>query len=322
MTAPSDADRPPEPVWTAAAVARRLGIAPGTLRSWAQRHGIEPAAHAPGRHRRYTASDVAELDAIRNLVDQGVAISAAADLVRGQRRPAGRPIGAEPDRASRSAAPPADPAGAVAADLAAAAARLDPDAAADLVMARLDGDGVVVGWEALCRPAFDVLEVAVGSEAGCADSHLLLTWVLTTCLRTRPAARGAHPVLLACAAGEQHTLGTEVLRAALAERGVPARMLGPDVPVAALTHAVARLRPRAVVVWAQRALTAAPGALATLTAHSGRVLAAGPGWDRSRLPAQVTRVDSLPAALALTAFPITDRADQGLPGAVERSSPS
>ena len=43
------------PQLSVAAVARKLGIAPATLRTWDRRYGIGPAHHAPGKHRRYSA---------------------------------------------------------------------------------------------------------------------------------------------------------------------------------------------------------------------------------------------------------------------------
>ena len=44
------------PQLSVAAVARKLGIAPATLRTWDRRYGIGPANHVPGRHRRYSAT--------------------------------------------------------------------------------------------------------------------------------------------------------------------------------------------------------------------------------------------------------------------------
>ncbi|MBM7092763.1 MerR family transcriptional regulator, partial [Streptomyces sp. S12] len=44
---------------TTGEVARRLGVAPTTVRTWDRRYGLGPDAHTGGRHRRWTAADVA-----------------------------------------------------------------------------------------------------------------------------------------------------------------------------------------------------------------------------------------------------------------------
>ena len=44
------------------AVARRLGVAPSTLRTWNRRYGIGARELSPGRHRRYTAEDIVRLE--------------------------------------------------------------------------------------------------------------------------------------------------------------------------------------------------------------------------------------------------------------------
>lgn len=284
----------PGPLWSTAAVARRLGVSPATLRSWSRRYGIGPAGHDPGRHRRYTATDVAELDAIRGLVDSGVLLPAAVELVRRQRR-GGRddpPDGRDEPRPAASSVEA----------LVAAAVALDSAAATGIVAAGLDEHGVIDTWELLGLPALAGLDPVVADDSGCADSQLLLSWVLATCLRrtgTPEDAPGHRPVLLACAPDEHHTLGFDVLHAALAERRVPARMLGAAVPDTALRHAAARLRPSAVAVWAQRPDTARTALLTGLSTHAGVLLAAGPGWRQVDLPATVTRVDTLRTALAL-----------------------
>ena len=50
---------------TAGAVARRLGVAVTTLRTWHQRYGLGPSEHVPGHHRRYTAEDLDRLQVMR-----------------------------------------------------------------------------------------------------------------------------------------------------------------------------------------------------------------------------------------------------------------
>jgi DNA-binding transcriptional MerR regulator len=138
------------PVWTVAAVAARLGVAASTLRSWSLRYGIGPVGHQRGRHRRYTTADVAELDIMRSLIDQGVVVAAAAAMARERRLAdqAAEAIGE--DRAHVSVA--------VVRGLVAAARRLDPATAAGIVTATLARCGVVTTWNELCRPALVALD--------------------------------------------------------------------------------------------------------------------------------------------------------------------
>jgi MerR family transcriptional regulator, light-induced transcriptional regulator len=66
------------PQLSVAAVARKLGIAPATLRTWDRRYGIGPADHAPGRHRRYSADDLARLELMRYALLHGATPADAA----------------------------------------------------------------------------------------------------------------------------------------------------------------------------------------------------------------------------------------------------
>ncbi|MFI7588172.1 MerR family transcriptional regulator [Spongisporangium articulatum] len=70
----------PAPNLTVAAVARRLGVAPPTLRTWDRRYGLGPSEHTAGAHRRYSPGDVARLMVMRRLTLQGVAPADAAKI--------------------------------------------------------------------------------------------------------------------------------------------------------------------------------------------------------------------------------------------------
>src|SRR6187200_854819 len=61
-----------------AAAARRIGVAPSTLRTWDRRYGIGPTDHTPGRHRRYSPDDLARLDLMRRALLQGATPADAA----------------------------------------------------------------------------------------------------------------------------------------------------------------------------------------------------------------------------------------------------
>src|SRR5580692_1667210 len=60
------------------AVARRLGVAPSTLRTWNRRYGIGARELSPGRHRRYTAEDIIRLEHMQKLILRGAAPADAA----------------------------------------------------------------------------------------------------------------------------------------------------------------------------------------------------------------------------------------------------
>src|SRR3954447_21942622 len=61
-----------------AAVARRLGVATGTLRTWDRRYGLGPSAHVSGTRRRYTTVDLGRLPLMRQLMMHGAAAADAA----------------------------------------------------------------------------------------------------------------------------------------------------------------------------------------------------------------------------------------------------
>ncbi|MFC8801406.1 MerR family transcriptional regulator [Promicromonospora sp. NPDC057138] len=69
----SGGSRTSSPGLAVAAVARRLGVAPATLRTWDRRYGLGPSGRTAGSHRRYTPDDVARLLVMRRLTLEGVA---------------------------------------------------------------------------------------------------------------------------------------------------------------------------------------------------------------------------------------------------------
>lgn len=291
---------------SAGAAARRLGVAVTTLRSWHQRYGLGPSGHRHGHHRRYTSADMARLALMQHLVSTGVAPAEAARWA--QRSPSPDPstpptsLGIHRDGGARDgggyafALGDAEPA---ARGLGRAALRLDVIEVRDLVGAAVAERGVVGAWDRILCPVL----VAVGERAARSEELVEVEHLLSGCISAEFAARPRPPrdrpvrALLACADEEQHSLPIEALAAALAERGVPARVLGARVPPAALRAAVRRTGPVAVLVWAHARTTADPAQLRELLSGRGRpavVAAGGPGWERADLPADVV----VPATLA------------------------
>ncbi len=82
MAMAGDSSTGPQPMLTVAAVARRLGVAPSTLRTWDRRYGLGPSGHTAGSHRRYSADDLARLVVMRRLTVEGVPSGEAAQIAR------------------------------------------------------------------------------------------------------------------------------------------------------------------------------------------------------------------------------------------------
>ncbi|WBB65569.1 MerR family transcriptional regulator [Micromonospora sp. WMMD812] len=296
---------------SAGAVARRLGVAVTTLRTWHQRYGLGPSRHVPGQHRRYTTTDLARLEIMRRLTADGVSPAEAARWAR----QAPEPVGVDDLARSRSAGVrdgggatiPVGRAGPAARGLARAAMRLDSAAIGETIERALAGEGVVATWDDLLRPVLAGIGERHAATAGLVEVEHLMSRCVSEAFAavSRAASPGGPPrVLLSCADEEQHTLPLEALAAALAEAGVGYRMLGARVPVPALLEAVNRTGPAAVVLWSHTPTTADPAQLSALLAAPRRpllVLAAGPGWPAEALPAGVVRPTRLAEALALTA---------------------
>ncbi|MET9904174.1 MerR family transcriptional regulator [Streptomyces sp. NPDC006446] len=284
---------------TTGALARRLGVSPTTLRSWDRRYGVGPAVRSDGRHRRWTPQDVAMLEEMCRLTSAGVPPAEAARAAKGGADPvapeADAPPGQDDLRSRAAGALPLGDARQECKGLARAAVRLDAPSVDDQLTSLVTRHGVVVGWEEVMVPTLH----AVGRKwESAGDRYVevehLLSWHISRVLHRAPGpavpgvpAAGTGPVVLACVPGEQHCLPLEALHAGLVEQGLPTRMFGPAVPPEALTAAVRRLGPVAVVLWSQTRSTAdrplARHIAATTWGVKGArshpaVLLGGPGW--------------------------------------------
>ncbi|MBY8872067.1 MerR family transcriptional regulator [Micromonospora sp. PLK6-60] len=306
---------------SAGAVARRLGVAVTTLRTWHQRYGLGPSQHVPGHHRRYTPADLARLEIMRRLTAEGVTPAEAARWAR-QAPPSGSTglAGAGRARTGRAGGGltiPVGRAGPAARGLARAAMRLDSSAIGEAVTHALAADGVVATWDGLLRPVLAGIGERHAATNGLVEVEHLMSRCVSEALAAVPrAATGPARLLLSCADEEQHSLPLEALAAALAERNVAYRMLGARVPVSALVEAVNRTGPAAVVIWSHTRATADPAQLAALLAAPRRpllVLAAGPGWRADTLPAGVVRPVDLAEAVSLC-LAVRESLDQSATG--------
>ncbi|MEO8329533.1 MAG: MerR family transcriptional regulator [Candidatus Nanopelagicales bacterium] len=295
------------PSLTVAALARRLGVAPATLRTWDRRYGIGPGVHNAGSHRRYSPSDVRRLEIMRQLTLDGVTPAEAARVARAADPTAGVGLGQQPvadadpkGSGGRVLALPG--AGPAVRGLARAAMALDAPSSHRIVLNHLQRYGTAWTWDNILVPVL----IGVGDRweatgTGVDVEHVLSEVVLgalQVTAPTRPEPTNARPVMLACAPEEQHSLPVHVLASALAERRVGSRVLGGRVPTDALAAAVLRSGPSAVFMWAHRAEVIGPSPFSQipLTRPPATIVVGGPGWGAS-LPDHVVHVTTLPEAV-------------------------
>jgi DNA-binding transcriptional MerR regulator len=293
-----------EPSLSVAAVARKLGIAPATLRTWDRRYGVGPADHAPGTHRRYSTDDIARLELMRYALLHGANPAAAATYALASPLP-------DPDIAPPTPIPGTAPPAATPRDrkrgLARAATALDAETVHELLNESITAVGAQITWDSVVRPVLGAIAQRwVETGRGIEIEHLLsdcvtgvfgaLAAATPTPTTTRPAA--TRPVLLAGMAGDQHRLPIVVLSATLAQRGVTCRSLGADLPAEALIAAIRRTAPVAILLWSQLSDTADPDLLTSLprTRPGFRTFVAGPGWADRTLGPQIVQLSSLQEA--------------------------
>jgi len=265
-----------EELLTVAAVARRIGVAPATLRTWDRRYGLGPSAHESGEHRRYCPADLARLTLMRRLITSGVSPCDAAAQAKSHKGS----INLETivtDYVVREELVTA---------LHKAAKGLDKKFIEAALRKDLAQYGVEQSWSEVIVP----LLLIVGNEWEASGDGIevehLLTEVLKGILREhvedirKPV--NAHPVLLASVGEEVHSLALHALAAALAERKIETYFLGARTPLEALSAMITRSAPPAVFLWAQLSKNADPKFFNDIPAirPMPRMVLGGPGWSQ------------------------------------------
>ncbi|MFC4853316.1 MerR family transcriptional regulator [Actinophytocola glycyrrhizae] len=286
-----------------AAVARRLGVAPATLRTWDRRYGIGPRAHTTGRHRRYTHDDIARLELMQQALLRGATPAEAASYALRVTTPPEPPEDVGPRAGGASLLREFSTRSAIVLGLSRAAMAMDTVAIQQLIADSVDALGVVAVWDDVLRPVLAALASRWEQTGECVEvEHLVRECTLAAMIGATPtvtAPRNPRPVLLCCAPDEQHSLPLHVLRAALAREGISTQMLGAALPASALAAAVRRTGPAAVAVWAQLPEYAHAELFAEVprTRQRVRLFACGPGWFTTDLPARVNRLEDLTGAV-------------------------
>jgi methanogenic corrinoid protein MtbC1 len=199
-----------------AALTRRTGVPPDTIRKWEQRYGVIRPERTPGGQRRYSEVDVARVEWLKARLAEGYRIGEAAALLGSV------DLGAPASLEEHVHA------------LLEAVERSDVDALTRLVDQALTLHGAEEAFRDILAPA--LVDVGTRWEAGeltVAQEHLATGVVRASLERliadARPTLHGL--AVLACAPGEQHEIGLLMLAVLLRGEGWNVAYLGPDTPV-------------------------------------------------------------------------------------------
>lgn len=309
------AGAPPDDIaMSVASAAALLGLTPSTLRTWDRRYGMSPSVRTSGGHRRYNADDLTRLRLAARLIDSGLPPAGATTaVINWSIAECRKRLGADStssidstsnlpaeQRPGGGRAIPMPRATTEQRGLMRAAMSLDPQAVRDLMSAAMQSRGVVRAWEDLAAPTL----IAIGNRWENTREAVEVEHTASIGLQQAldipaPEVTRARPILLCCLPEEQHGLALLALRAALIENGTPTVMLGTRMPEAGLIAATARLRPKAVVLWASMSENADPAALRALPSQRPpiRAFVAGPGWNFDLEMTEVTPLSSLTDAM-------------------------
>ena len=261
---------------TVAAVARRLGVAPATLRTWDRRYGLGPSSHEAGEHRRYCPNDLAKLTMMRRLITSGVAPCDAAIRAKAHEGSATFDNLVEDFEVRDD----------VVDSLHRAAKSLDKNFVETLLRKDISENGVIASWTEVIVPLlFLVGDEWAATGAGIEVEHML-SEIIKRLLREGVAEIkepvNTQPVLLASVGEELHCLALHALAAALAEKGIETFFLGARTPLEAISGMVKRAAPPAVFLWAQLEQNSDPKFFNELPVvrPAPRVIVGGPGWNR------------------------------------------
>ena len=273
---------------TVAAVARRLGVAPATLRTWARRYGLGPTDHESGSHRRYSAQDLAKLTTMRRLIIAGMPPAEAAEKALTDRSNISieKMVNGFSDRPDSVEV------------LLNAALALDKNFIESALRKDIDKNGVIRSWQEVIVPVLISLGKTWEETGEGIEIEHFFSEILETVLRERASKITSpinpRPVLVASVGEEMHSLAIHALAAALAERNIECHFLGARTPFAALEVMVEKFAPPAIFLWAQLVENADPSYFKDLPTvrPAPRVLLGGPGW-RERDCANMTKTPDL-----------------------------
>lgn len=241
------------PLFNTKAVSQETGVPADTFRAWERRYGVPRPQRTEGGHRLYSERDIALIRWLRDRTAEGLTISQAIALMAS---------GGEANITWLNSAVDTEP-------------RSFERVTAQLVAALCDYEGTraeqVLSEAFALYPLEEVFlniiqpaMIEIGEQwhqgkLSITAEHFATQFIrrkLATLFNTYNITDGRGLIIVGCAPGEQHDLGTLFISIFLVRRGWQVVYLGPDVPLHDLIGTIRRIQPDLVCMAASTIETA------------------------------------------------------------------
>jgi DNA-binding transcriptional MerR regulator len=260
---------------TVAAVARRIGVAPATLRTWDRRYDLGPSEHVEGEHRRYCPTDLAKLMTMRRLIVAGVAPADAAEQAKNFKG----------ELKVKKILKEFEVREEVVEALYKALQSFDRAFVEETISHEISEYGVEGAWSDVIVPTLFLIGQDWETEQKGIEVEHLFSEILKRTMHNHVVELkkplNSRPVLLAAVGEELHSLPVYALAAALCGRNIQTYVLGARTPLIALSAVVSRVAPPAIFLWAQLPKNAESKYWEEMPSirPAPRIVLGGPGWD-------------------------------------------
>jgi len=260
---------------TVAAVARRIGVAPATLRTWDRRYDLGPSEHVEGEHRRYCPTDLAKLMTMRRLIVAGVAPADAAEQAKNFKG----------ELKVKKIVKEFEVREEVVEALYKALQSFDRAFVEETISHEISEYGVEGAWSDVIVPTLFLIGQDWETEQKGIEVEHLFSEILKRTMHNHVVELkkplNSRPVLLAAVGEELHSLPVYALAAALCGRNIQTYVLGARTPLIALSAVVSRVAPPAIFLWAQLPKNAESKYWEEMPSirPAPRIVLGGPGWD-------------------------------------------
>ena len=260
---------------TVAAVARQIGVAPATLRTWDRRYGLGPSEHNDGEHRRYCPGDVARLMTMRRLIVAGVSPAEAAEQAKNFKGVIKIKKIVEEFEVREE----------VVDAIYKALQSFDRVFVEETIAHEIAEYGVEGAWSDVIVPTLFLIGQDWETEQKGIEVEHFFSEILKRTMHNQVVELkkplNSRPVLLAAVGEELHSLPVYALAAALCARNIQTYVLGARTPLIALSAMVTRCAPPAIFLWAQLPKNAETKYWEDMPSirPAPRIVVGGPGWD-------------------------------------------